>query len=44
MIYFEETIFDSQENDEICFSCKVDLDNSSKYRNFKRRGNNSLWF
>ena len=35
MIYFEETIFDSQENDEICFSCKVDLNNSSKYRNFK---------
>ena len=35
MIYFEETIFDSQENDEICFSCKEDLNNSSKYRNFK---------
>ena len=35
MIYFEETIFDSQENDEICFSCKADLNNSSKYRNFK---------
>ena len=35
MIYFEETIFDSQENDEICFACKIDLNNSSKYRNFK---------
>ena len=35
MIYFEETIFDSQENDEICFACKVELNNSSKYRNFK---------
>ncbi len=35
MIYFEETIFDSQENDEICFACKIDLNNSAKYRNFK---------
>ena len=35
MIYFEETIFDSQENDEICFACKIELNNSSKYRNFK---------
>ena len=34
-IYFEETIFDSQENDEICFACKIDLNNSAKYRNFK---------
>ena len=33
MIYFEETIFDSQENDEICFACKIDLNNSAKYKN-----------
>ena len=35
MIYFEETIFDSQEEDKICFACNKDIENSSKYKNFK---------
>ena len=35
MIYFEETIFDSQENDEICFSCNKDIENSSKFKIYK---------
>ena len=35
MIYFEETIFDSQEEDKICFACNKDIENSSEYKNFK---------
>ena len=35
MIYFEETIFDAQEEDKICFACNKDIENSSKYKNFK---------
>ena len=28
MIYFEETIFDSQEEDKICFACNKDIEKS----------------
>ena len=35
MIYFEETIFDSQEEDKICFACNKDIEKSSKFKNYK---------
>ena len=35
MIYFEETIFDSQEENRVCFACNKDIEKSSKYKNYK---------
>ncbi len=35
MVYFEETIFDSQEGDRICFACNKDIEQSSKFKIFK---------
>ena len=35
MYNFEETIFDSEEKDKICFACNKDIENSSEYKNFK---------
>ena len=35
MIYFEETIFDSQEEDKICFACNKDIEKSSKFKIYK---------
>ena len=34
MIYFEETIFDSQEDNRVCFACNKDIEKSSKYKNY----------
>ena len=35
MVYFEETIFDSQEDDKICFACNKDIEKSSKFKIYK---------
>ena len=35
MVYFEETIFDSQEEDKICFACNKDIEKSSKFKIYK---------
>ena len=35
MVYFEETIFDSQEEDKICFSCNKDIEKSAKFKIYK---------
>ena len=35
MIYFEETIFDSQEEDKRCFACNKDIEKSSKFKIYK---------
>ena len=44
MVYYEETIFDSSEEDQICFTCKTDLTNSSKYKHFKVCSNCNFHF
>ena len=35
MVYFEETIFDSQEEDKICFACNKDIEKSSSLKFYK---------
>ena len=35
MYNFEETIFDSEEKDKICFACNKDIEKSSKFKNYK---------
>ncbi len=35
MVYFEETIFDSQEENKICFACNKDIEKSSKFKIYK---------
>ena len=35
MVYFEVTIFDSQEDDKICFACNKDIEKSSKFKIYK---------
>ena len=35
MVYFEETIFDSQEEDKICFACNKDIEKPSKFKIYK---------
>lgn len=35
MFNFEETIFDSEEKDKICFACNKDIEKSSKFKNYK---------
>ena len=44
MVYYEETIFDSSEEDQICFTCKTDIANSSKYKYFKVCSNCNFHF
>lgn len=44
MVYYEETIFDSSEEDQVCFTCKTDIANSSKYKYFKVCSNCNFHF